>query len=148
MNSILDFLKKRSISTYIIALSAILSIIGFILFLVSNATPGYAMINSVMFIVFGVIAFVALGAAVYVSDRFGAKPWVIAIMLLALVLMCVCFGFILLNRVEVVASLSSFDKGNMIAASALNTAIASIVLYLISVIAVTVSSFMKMGKKA
>lgn len=141
-----EFIKSRGIAFWLAAATALLTLIGMILMLVSSASAGYEMkgVGGVVAAAVAAIAFVL--AAEVLEFKLGDKPWLLAFAVAAAALLCFAFGFVLANRVGVASAIFSWDAGNIKAETAFYTAVVSMVLYFVAVVAVCVSAFLKRSR--
>lgn len=146
MGKVLEFFKKQRVSFYLTVFAAIMALAGLIAFGVSNGVQGYSMSGAGWMIFLAIAAILIMFFAIFAANRLGEIPWIIA-MFIATIILCVCFGFLLANRVSLPPALLTYDTNNPLAWSAFNTAVVSIVFYLISAIALSVTAFLKFGTK-
>jgi hypothetical protein len=139
MSKIVNKNKKITVS---LSIAALLVLVGLIVFIVSNATQGYVMKNAGWIIAAGVVAIALVSFTAYAYGSSSDKIWVTGTMFAALVLVCVSFGFTLINRVALAAALFTYDSLNKLAWRAFNTGMINIGLYLLAAIILTVCAFM------
>lgn len=142
-----DLIKKAGVASWLNIATAVLTLIGAILFIATNATQGYSVLNGGAGIAVLVIAiFTALGCT-YSELRFGNQNAITAILrLVTLALLCIGFGVLISDRVGIASSLLTWDSANTVAWGALYSSIACIVFVIISVILLIVTGFMDSKK--
>lgn len=143
----LEFLRKQRVSFYLCVVAALLTLVGLIVFAVSNGVENYDMSGAAGIIVAQVAAMLLLGGAAFGMAKYGDKPWVSACMFVAVALLSLSFAFALVNRVDLAASLFTYDWSNATGWQAFTTGIASMVIFLVAAVAVTVGAFLKLGPK-
>lgn len=139
----INFIKSRGLVFWLSLLAAIFIIIGLIVMLVSNGVNGYAMKNIGIFVVAAVVAILLLAAMEILAIKFGDRPWLIAFTAVIVALICLVLGFVLINRVDVASAVWTWDKGNARGEMAWNTAVISVVFYLLAAASITVSAFFR-----
>ncbi len=144
----LEFLKKQGVEFYLSVVACLMTIIGIILTAVSSSVQGYAMANLGLILFAAIAAIVLIVAGVILAGRFGAHHVaVVAVNLVAMILLCVAFGNIIMERAVLASSQFSYDAVNTIGWGVLYNSIAGLVLFLLSAILLVVGSFFK-GRKA
>ena len=144
----LEFLKKQGVAFYLSVVACLMTIIGIILTAVSSSVQGYAMANLGLILFAAIAAIVLIVAGVILAGRFGAHHVaVVAVNLVAMILLCVAFGNIIMERAVLASSQFSYDAVNTIGWGVLYNSIAGLVLFLLSAILLVVGSFFK-GRKA
>lgn len=137
-----EFFKKVGVTTVLIAVAAILSLVGTIIFIISNVVDGYAIDNGGFGITIGFLSFLLVCGAVYSSHQFGSQHCVTAILkLVSLILMFIDILLIVLTRGSTVAAVFMYDQTNVIAWKAVNTSIASAAVMLVSIILLVIAAF-------
>lgn len=139
----INFIKSRGLVFWLSLLAAIFIIIGLIVMLVSNGVNGYAMKNIGIFVAVAVVAILLLAASEILAIKFGDRPWLIAFTAVIVALICLVLGFVLINRVDVASAVWTWDKGNARGEAAWNTAVISVVFYLLAAASITVSAFFR-----
>lgn len=142
-----EFLKRQRASFYLCVVAAILTLAGLIVFAVSNGVENYDMAGAPGVIVAQVVALILLGLSVFGMLKYGDTPLVSVCMFVALVLISLSFAFALVNRVDIAASLFTYDWSNKDGWQAFGTGMASMVIFLVAALCVTVSGFMKLGPR-
>lgn len=144
----LEFLKKQGVAFYLSVVACLMTIIGIILTAVSSSVQGYAMANLGLILFAAIAAIVLIVAGVILAGRFGAHHVaVVAVNLVAMILLCVAFGNIIMERAVLASSQFSYDAVNTVGWGVLYNSIAGLVLFLLSAILLIVGSFFK-GRKA
>lgn len=144
----MKFIKELCLSTILYAVAALLSVVAFILLLVSHSVQGNAIDGIGLGIAFGIIGMLASFASVFVSIRYPREIWAPIVHLVAIACFGVLFGFILLNRVELAAAVFSYDSNNALGWTAFTTGVVSIILYVLSSLLITVGMFFLQYKPA
>ena len=140
--------RKFTVSLLLTCIATLLGIVGFIFFLVSNATQGNSFdVNTGLGISMAVIGLISSLVGLFVSYRFADAPWAPLIHLVTIACYGVLFGFIILNRVELISSLFTWDSMNTLGWSAFRTSIVSLVFYVLASIVITVAMFFPDKKK-
>ena len=144
----LEFLKKQGVAFYLSAVACLMTIIGIILTAVSSSVQGYAMTNLGLILFAAIAAIVLIVAGVILAGRFGAHHVaVFAVNLVAMILLCVAFGDIIMERAVLASAQFSYDAVNTVGWGVLYNSIAGLVFFLLSAILLVVGSFFK-GRKA
>lgn len=144
----MDFIKRQKIMFYLSAVAVVLTLVGIITLGVSNSVQGYALSDGGMLIAFGIISLLLIAAGAYLNDRFGSFHWITtAVYVVAVVLLAICFGFVLAGRVDLAASLFSYDSVNKVGWSAFTPSVVSMVTFLVSAICLAVGAFFKQDAK-
>lgn len=142
-----DIIKNGGVLLWINAAAAVLALIGMIVLFVSNGTPGYAIMGGGGAIACIIIAFVAILGCAFCCIKFGSQHFITAVLRVAsIVLVCVCLGIILSDRVGIAANVLTWDSANTVAWGALTSSIVAVVFMLLAVIVLIVTGFME-GKK-
>ncbi len=145
-----EFFKKqiKSIPFWLSAVTIVLSLLGIIFISVSNGVQGYAITSLPVIITCAVFAMVCVAGGIYLSYRFGAHHWsVVAINLIALVLLAVCFANVISSRAVLASSQFSYDSVNTVGWTVLYESIAALAFFLIGDILLVVSAFFKGDEK-
>lgn len=144
----LDFLKKAGLTFYLNVAAGVLALIGWIIFLVTNGTAGYAVVGGATGITLGILAVLLIAAATYASIKFGAQHYITAALkLVALVFLMVAIGVLLGDRANLASGLFTWDSGNSLGWSVFSTSVTCGVFLLLSVIVLIVSAFFNNTKK-
>ena len=88
---------------------------------------------------------IAFGA--YASGRFGNAVWTLLPLLAAVVLLALLFAGMLGSRVDVAATLFSYDSANVLALNAFTTGVVSMIFTFVAEIAVAVGAFFDFGRR-
>ena len=104
-------IKKAGINFWLVAVSAVLTLIGAICFIVTGA-GSYKIEMGGMGIAFAIIAVLALLGAVYLTISNGNSLIIAVLTLVALALSMVCVGLLILNRADLAAALFTWDPNN------------------------------------
>lgn len=138
----MKFLKNFKVSTYLYFSAALFSLLGFIFLLVTNGVQGNGLGSNVgLAITFSVFALLLSFAAPILSIKFGDKPWIVLLFLAVIALQGFLFGYIILNRVELISSLFTWDSNNSLGWNAFYTSIVDIVFYILSSLLISVGMF-------
>ncbi len=145
----MEFIKKGGIPFYLTAAAGVLALVGAILFAVTNATAGFAVMSGALGIALGFIAVAAIAGCAYCTAKFGSQHFITAaVKLVALVLLFASFGILLSDRVGLASSLFTWDSHNEVGWSAFYVSITSVVFVIVSVITLIVGSFLDNKKEA
>lgn len=145
----MKLLKKFPVSAFLYAAATLLSLLGFIFVLVTNSVQGNNLGNQAgLGITFSVFSLLLSALSVFVTIRFGNKFWTPIVHLLAVGFNGFLFGFILLNRAELVSSLFTWDSMNTLGWTAFSTSVVAIVFYVLASLLITVGMFFSQEKKA
>jgi hypothetical protein len=144
----LDFIKKAGVTFYLNVIAAVLTLVAAIIYIATNATRGYAVINGGMGIAFVIIALLLIVGGTYLSLKFGSQHFLKAIAdVLAIVLICVAFGVLLSDRVGIASSLFTWDSHNANGWAAFYSSIVCLVFMLLAVLVIIVNAFFDNSKK-
>lgn len=145
----MELIKKGGIPFWLDAAAGVLALVGAILFIVTNATAGYAVELGALGIAFGIIAVLLLAGCAYSQIKFGSQHFITAaVKLVALVLLCVALGVLLSNRAGLAADLFTWDSGNEVGWGVFAVSVASLVFIILSVVTLIVSGFLDNRKEA
>lgn len=145
----MEFIKKQGVAFWLSAVAVLLSVIGFITMLVSNATQGYSLSGLGLMVVAVIVSILCIVAGVYFSDKMGGHAIIpAALSLVAVLLLSYLFGNMLLNRAELASALFTYDAVNTVGWGVFRVSVVAIVCYLVSAILIAVSGFMAKDKKA
>jgi len=145
MSKINDLFKNQK-TTVFLSFDAILVFAGLISLIFSNATQGYVIRNAGWIIAAGVVALALVCLAAYANINFREKFWVTGIMFIALVLLCVSFGFTLVHRVDLAAALFTYDSTNMLAWRAFTSGMVNVGINFLAAIILTICAFFRPQK--
>lgn len=144
----MDALKKSGVTFYINAAACVLALIGWIVYLVTNATPGYAIMGGGTGIALGIIAVLLIVCVTFTSAKFGPQHIITAVIkLAALALLMGTFGVLMSDRAGLASSLFTWDSHNEVGWGVFYTSIASAVFLLLSSLALIINAFID-SKKA
>ena len=141
MSKINDLFKSK-VSVFLL-IDAILVLAGIIVFIISNGTQGYVMLNAGWIIAAGVAALALVCFAAYAHISFREKIWVTGIMFAALVLLCVSFGFTLIHRVDLAAALFTYDSANKLAWRAFTSGMVNVGINFLAAIILSICAFIR-----
>lgn len=144
----MTFLKKLSLANILYCVAGLLGLLGMIFTIVTNSvqandlgsSAGLGLTISVLAMLSGVAGFV-------VSFKFAKTFWMPVVLLVALAGFGFMFGFIILNRVELISSLFTWDSHNSLGWTAFSTSIVALVFYALASIIITVGMFLRQDKK-
>jgi hypothetical protein len=133
--------------TAFLSIATVLTLAALVVFIIGNLTQGYIMKNASWIIAAGIASFALISFAAYTYSKFSDKVWLTGILFISLILVCVSFGFTLIHRIDLAASLLTFDHSNTLAWRAFNTGMVNVGLNLIAAIILTICSFSQSGNK-
>jgi hypothetical protein len=144
----MSFLKKLSIANIFYCVAALFGLLGMIFTLITNGVQandlgsqaGLGITISILAFLVGVCGFLS-------SIKFTKAFWMSVVLLVAIAGFGFMFGFILLNRVELISSLFSWDSTNSLGWTAFGTSVVAIVFYALASILITVGMFLRQDKK-
>ncbi len=143
-----EFFKKLGVPFYLSLVACVLTAIGIITTCVGSGVQGYAMssLGGILFCAIAAIVLMVAGAVL--SKMLGAHHFiVVALNLVALILLCVAFANVILERAVLASAQFSYDSVNTVGWGVLYNGFASIALFLISAVLLVVGAFFK-DKKA
>ena len=141
-------MKKFSFNFLTIACAGVLALVGWVLLLVTNGVAGFAVDNGGLAIGLGLVAAALCCAGAFAAEKFGAQNVITAaVKVCALALIMVVIGVLIADRANLASGLFTWDSHNSVGWTAFSTAVASIVFFLLAVVAHIVSAF-QTGKKA
>ena len=147
MDKLLTFFKKAGVTFYIGAVAAIVVFMGMVMLLISNGINGYTLENSGLTIAFSVITLLLAVGLVVCALMLGEQNAVTAALRLVFIIFSMTVvTMLILSRAMLFSALISWDEFNTVGWEAFNSSLASIILYLISVVAFIVCAFFKGGK--
>lgn len=145
----MEFIKKGGLHFWMDSAAGVLALVGAILFMVTNATAGYAVQSGGLGIALGVIAVLLIGGCVFLSSKFGSQHFLTAaVKFVAIVLLCVVFGVLLSDRAGLASSLFTWDSHNQVGWGAFYVSVASVVFLLLSVFTLIAGAFFDNRKAA
>jgi len=144
-----EFIKKAGLTFWLSAAACLLALIGAIIFIATNATAGYAVLNGGLGIAMAIIGAVLIAGGAYLTMKFGAQHYITAaVKLVALVLLCVALGVLINDRAGLVADLFTWDSHNALGWSVFSTSVVAMVFILLSVVTLIVCAFFGDKKQA
>lgn len=144
-----DFLKKTSIAAYLIAGSAIISLVAMIIAAVSSSEEGLGMVELPGVIVLSIASLLLAAGIVYLSYKKGDN-FIITILVLAMVFAGVfCIYCMIFGKMQVFGTVifSDLEKGYAPAERACWLGVTSIVMYIVATLVTVVSAFLKFSTK-
>ncbi len=139
--------KNQRGSFYIAAMAALCTLVALVLFIVSNGTVGYPILNSSIAIGCTIGAFASCGCSMLVQLKNGNELLVSLLRLIALALLFVALGVTLADRAVVAGNLFTWNGLDKYAWSAFYTGVACIAFQVLASLLVVVSGCMKQGVK-
>ena len=143
----MNFFARQKASFWIFAAAAVFAVVAVILFGVSSGVQGYAVYGAGGYIFAGIAAAVLIAFGAYASGRFGNAVWTLLPLLAAVVLLALLFAGMLGSRVDVAATLFSYDSANVLALNAFTTGVVSMIFTFVAEIAVAVGAFFDFGRR-
>lgn len=138
----LEKIKNAGISFYLCSIACLLATAGVIVMLISINTQGYTIIASGMVTLFGILVIVANLAGIAATVFFGNQNVLAAFFKLAVVgLVIAIIGIVVVERIDMIGALFTWDSDNVIARGVFNTTVAGAALMLVAVIILIVNSF-------
>jgi hypothetical protein len=138
--NIVQGIKDNLLSFILTAVAVVFGLVGLIAYSITNSIAGYAVSGGATAMV--IIAFIALLIDLACIIFFGADNKISAILgILAIVLTLVALGMVISSRILTIAAVFSYDSGNMVAWSAVKSAIVAIIGLLLTSIITVVSGF-------
>lgn len=139
-----ELLKKLNVRSYLLAGALLVTIVGFILSIASNAVFGYSIENYGFVVLTSIFALLFICGTVYlhmikkgfIGDLLG---------LLSVALLLISGIIIISSRADLIGTLwvTALDSVNPMANAAMNTGFPAFVLYVVAAIITVVSSFFK-----
>lgn len=144
----MTFLKKLSLANVLYCVAGLLGLLGMIFTIVTNSVQANDLGSSAgLGLTISVLAMLAGVAGFVVSFKFAKTFWMPVVLLVALAGFGFMFGFIILNRVELISSLFTWDSHNSLGWTAFSTSIVALVFYALASIIITVGMFLRQDKK-
>ena len=144
----MTFLKKLSLANILYCVAGLLGLLGMIFTIVTNSVQANDLGSSAgLGLTISVLAMLACVAGFVVSFKFAKTFWMPVVLLVALAGFGFMFGFIILNRVELISSLFTWDSHNSLGWTAFSTSIVALVFYALASIIITVGMFLRQDKK-
>jgi hypothetical protein len=144
----MTFLKKLSLANILYCVAGLLGLLGMIFTIVTNSVQANDLGSSAgLGLTISVLAMLAGVAGFVVSFKFAKTFWMPVVLLVALAGFGFMFGFIILNRVELISSLFTWDSHNSLGWTAFGTSIVALVFYALASIIITVGMFLRQDKK-
>ncbi len=140
-------LKNQRASFYVASAASILAAIALILFIVTNSTVSYAILNAQWAILSLIIAIAACVGSVFAQMKNVNELIVSLLRLVAFGLIMVAFTTTLIDRAVVAGGLFTWNSLDDYAWQAFYTGIACIVFQILSALFLVVSGCMKQGIK-
>lgn len=137
-----EMIKKLGVSFWLLAVTVVLAVVGFITVLMANATQGYAISNLGLNIAAVIVAAVCvLGVAYFSASGDCHSIIVFALSAVAVVLFMYAFSNVLINRAELASALFTYDAVNTVGWGVFYKSVVAMVCCLASAIIVTVNAF-------
>lgn len=147
MNAFRSFLRKGGLALYITSGAFVLTLVAFVLFVLSYTTTYYTFgdMNSVLIFVFYLLALAAELAAILLSGFMGFRSWMRALFILAIVMAGLAAMYLLGDRFEGIGYtiFTDYDAGHG-GEEACWYSIISSILMVLAIIATVVSGFFKL----
>ena len=143
-------LKNVSVPAYLFPIAAVASVIALIVAFVSCTGEGFGMASLPLVAALTMIAVLLGFGTVYFTARKGDKILSTACAFLMVVSLSFCVYLMIYGKADVFGTVlfSDLEKGYAPAERASNLGLASIVIYLISLLLIMVASFFRLNKKA
>ena len=138
----MKFLKRQGAAFYLSVIVCIMTLIALILEALSSSVEGYQMKYLGLIVFSAVAVIVLLIAAIVCSDRLGPHhlSGVIA-HIVSVILLCVAFSAVLLDRVILIFAQLSFDTVNMVGWGIVAQSMIGFALFLVASILLVIASF-------
>ena len=140
-------LKMQRVSFYVAAAAALCALLALVLFLVTNATVGYPILNSSLALWCTIGAFAAIACSLLVQMKNWNELLVSLLRLVALGLLFVALTVTLADRAVVAGGLFTWNGLDKYAWSAFYTGVACIAFQVAASLLMVVSGCMKQGAK-
>ena len=138
----MKFLKSVGINFWFSAAATLFALLGAILLMVTNGTPGYALGMAGAGIAFAILAVLASAGSAFLSEKFGATHFTTSVAgIAAVVFNVVAISVLILGRANLAASLFTFDAYNNIGWGVVSVSVASMVFFVLSALALMVGAF-------
>lgn len=138
----MKFVKSVGLNFWFNAAATLFALLGAILLMVTNGTPGYALEMAEIGIAFAILAVLAAAGGALLSKKFGAvHPVPSAVGIAAVVFNVVAVAVLILGRANLAASLFTFDAYNNIGWGVFSVSVASMVFFVLSSVALMVGAF-------
>ena len=138
----MKFLKSVGMNFWFNASATLFALLGAILLMVTNGTPGYALGMAGAGIAFAILAVLASAGSVALLRKFGAThPATSVTGIAAVVFNVVAISVLILGRANLAASLFTFDAYNNIGWGVFSVSVASMVFFVLSALGLIVGAF-------
>ncbi len=145
-----NFLKNLTIPSYMSLVSVILILVSLILGIISSSYVGYNIPELGWVIAFSILSILLILSSLYLGEKHENHLISYLPMLVAVVLLGLCFLFVLKNRTYLIGTLwvTKLDQSNPNAVGAMNAGAPSFILYFASMILLSIASFFDIKKKS
>jgi hypothetical protein len=144
----MTFLKKLSLANILYCVAGLLGLLGMIFTIVTNSVQANDLGSSAgLGLTISVLAMLAGVAGFVVRFKFAETFGTPVVLLVVLAGFGFMFGFIILNRVELISSWFTWDSHNSLGWTAFSTSIVALVFYALASIIITVGMFLRQDKK-
>lgn len=145
----MDLIKKGGINFWLDAAACLLTLVGTILYIATNASVGYGLEGGAMGIVFGILAVLLIAGGAYMSLTKGGQHFIpVLLKFAALVLVCVMFATVIVSRAQLVSALFSWDSHNTVGWGVFYTSVADMVFLLLTAVTLIVGAFLAKKENA
>ncbi len=145
-----NFLKNLTIPSYLSLASVVLIVVSLILSIVSSNYVGYGIPELGWVIAFSILAILLILSSLYLGEKYENHLLSYLPMLVAVILLGLCFLFVLKNRTYLIGTLwvTKLDQSNPNAVGAMNAGAPSFILYFVGMILLSIASFFDIKKKS
>lgn len=143
------YFKDFTISSYFNVISIILILVSMILAISSSSNVGYAIDELGWIIFFSILSIVLILSSFYLGYKFNNNLISFVPLLISVILLGLCFMFVLNSRTYLIGTLwvTKLDQSNSNAVNAMNTGAPSFIMYLVSMVLITITSFFNIKKE-
>ena len=144
----MDYIKKLSVSGWLLAVGACLAVLGLIVALISCSGEGFGMAEMPLIALLSIASVALFVGIVFVSASKGDGV-ITSVMVMAMVLaLTFCVYFMIIGKSDVFGTVlfSDLEKGYAPAESAAWLGVVSIVMYIVATLAAAVGAFGSISK--
>ena len=141
--------KKVSVASYILAFGAVIALIALIVGIVSCSGEGFWEDEMGGVIAFTVLGIVCAAGAIALAVRFGERPFVSAVVALAVLFFALATCFMIIGKMDVMGTVifSGLEKGYKPAEDACYIGLASSIVYIAASLVASAGAFFRLVRR-